>query len=94
VTASFRKNAAFNVKQRQDYDPQQKARDAGKEARNAKISRSKRQERVAEREAVDALEAVREFSEVRAADIVTNRSVERSLYKRVRFFPIYGPALW
>jgi hypothetical protein len=42
----FRKNAAFNVKQRQSYDPQQKARDAGKEARNAKISRSKRQERV------------------------------------------------
>lgn len=68
----FQKNrGAFNVKQRQNYDPQQKARDAGKEARNAKMSRSKWQERAAEREAADAMEAVREFNEVRAVDIFT-----------------------
>ena len=64
----FKNNrAAFNVRQRQDYEREQKARDAAKEARDSKLSRSERQERAeakeaADRKAAETMEAVREFN--------------------------------
>jgi hypothetical protein len=70
----FAKNrAAFNVKQRQDYDRQQKTRDAAKEAREAKMSRSERRERDEARAEAqskwdEGMEAVREFNEARGAE--------------------------
>jgi hypothetical protein len=63
----------FNVKQGQDYDRQQKARDYAKEAREAKMSRSERRERDVAKEAAqkkwdEGKEAVKEFNEARAAE--------------------------
>src|SRR4051812_11157241 len=68
----FDKNrGAFNVKQRQDYERQQKVREAAKASREGKLSRSERQERAeakdaAERKVEETMEAVREFNEARA----------------------------
>ena len=70
----FKNNsAAFNVRQRQDYEREQKARDAAKEARDSKLSRSERQERAeakeaADRKAAETMEAVREFNATRAKE--------------------------
>jgi uncharacterized protein (DUF58 family) len=70
----FVKNrGAFNVKQRQDYEREQKVREAAKEARESKLSRSERQERAEAKEAAqrkqeEAMEAVREFNEARAKE--------------------------
>lgn len=63
----------FNVKQRQDYEREQKARDAGKDARDAKMSRADKAERAGAQKAAKAeddetMEAVREFNEARAAE--------------------------
>jgi hypothetical protein len=68
----FAKNrGAFNVKQRQDYDRQEKVREAAKATRESKLSRSERQERgeakeAAQRKFEETLEAAREFNEARA----------------------------
>ena len=70
----FAKNrAAFNVKQRQDYDRQQKVREAAKASRQSKLSRSEKEDRAAAREhdqrrAEQTKEAVREFNEARAKE--------------------------
>jgi len=70
----FQKNRAmFNVKQRQVYERQQKARDASKETREAKMSKADKQERAQARaadakKAEEVMDAVREFNEARAAD--------------------------
>jgi hypothetical protein len=65
--------ARFNIKQRQDYERQQKARDGSKEAKEAKTSRAEKQERfeardAAARQAEEAMEAAREFNERREAE--------------------------
>jgi hypothetical protein len=59
--------AMFNVKQRQDYERQQKGRDASKEAREAKMSKADKQERAQARaadakKAEEVMDAVREFN--------------------------------
>lgn len=64
---------AFNVKQRQDYEREQKARTYGKETRDAKMSRTERRERAeateaADKKAEETMEAVREFNEARAGE--------------------------
>jgi hypothetical protein len=70
----FAKNrAAFTVKQRQDYDRQQKAREYAKAMRESKLSRSERRERAEAREAAhrkqeETMEAVRKFKESLAAE--------------------------
>jgi hypothetical protein len=63
----FQKNRAmFNVKQWQEYERQQKGRDASKEAREANMSRADRQERdnardAAAKKAEEIMDAAREF---------------------------------
>jgi hypothetical protein len=59
---------AFNVKQRQDYEREQKARDGAREAREAKMSRSEWRERdeakaAADKTTAETMEAVKEFKE-------------------------------
>jgi hypothetical protein len=50
----FVKNrAAFNVKQRQDYEREQKARQYAKQGKEAKMSRSEKAERAEAKEAAD-----------------------------------------
>jgi hypothetical protein len=70
----FVKNrAAFNVKQRKDYERKHKAREYAKESRDAKMSRAEKAERAEAKEAADrksaeTMEAVREFNSRRQSE--------------------------
>ena len=61
--------ARFNVKQRMDYEREQKARDQAREAREAKMSRDEKQERAEGRAAAaKKAEEATEFAETRSKE--------------------------